>query len=502
MKHYLLLIFFFIIAGCVGGAPVKLQTVPIPAYNNQAYNQANNNQAYNQANSSNQQSTAQAPTYVQPKQQEERPERNSSSRNDNDDCENDRGCERQCDNIFDNSRSQKECYELSQGDVNDMEYSYELLEKPDDDGLDDIEIDDLKAIHDIDDDVLEELIEDHSKREAGDFLVWLFSDNNEEAYEFFIEDENEDNDLLEIMLKNLNNDVVKAFAENVDRSDSLIEYLLDEAEDDTIEEIVHEFFTDGSSDGTNKECDDEDEENCIFQKYCRLDLGPQERKDLYNIDYFSDFMEDVLEETDNDKIEDTKDYNVFCKNPKYQVGATSNGNNGSGGVASNITCSNSSDDHGIIGNNVVYFNKINAISSTINFSGLGNITSGHKYCNSLSCVNKTTKADASSVSLIDGKRIKYLSSLQVKGSGTTINTMTLKFTNKRQASKIQSIYLVTKTSVRIKRIAKTDSSAFRWLGRIQEIELKNLRLKKDTNFGLVVLIRQNSGTCNYVNPKL
>lgn len=309
MKHYIMALGFFVLLGCVGGVAPVTPVAVVPT--TQPVSQQPTTQQLQNSNNSD---------FTLFEEDRSVPVPRDNRRSRSVDCEGDRTCEGMCDDIFDSSRYRKECYELSEDDVEDMLDSYKLLKSPDEDDLDELDIDSLSAIHDIDDDVLKELIEDFSSNETEDFLVWLYEDDEaqEEVRDFFFNDVGRDDyEILNILLKNMDSNVIRAFNENIDGSDSFLEYLLDEAEEDLIEETIHEFFTEGSQDTSNEDCDAKsssaETNKCIFTKYCIARFNTQAKKDLFDVEFFEDFMEDLLSSSDFEKLRNMDgDYQEFC----------------------------------------------------------------------------------------------------------------------------------------------------------------------------------------------
>ena len=422
-------------------------------------------------------------------------DRRGSSRS-SDICEEDRNCEDICDDIFKSSRDRRDCEELEVRDVEDMEEAYEALEDADD--FDDIDLDALKNIFDISVEPIVEALEDYSSSDAKDFFTWLFDEDTTEGFEIF-KDNDDDFEMLHAALRNLNSDVVEALSNNIDGSDNVMEYLLDQDHEEALE-WVHEFLTDGSGDSNNGDCDGE--ETCIFSKYCDIADDISDRDDMADYDYFSDFMEDLLNDNDFEYFdEESGDYRRYCGNRTYDTNDRGSANRDSSDdnnddnpsrVASGSCLDKLRNDESLLnGNNnqklsdsVVYF----ALTQTTRFDvSTGAALSGGdgKYCPSATASNSACNGNPASVASPQNRRIKNLKEIKVNGAKHTF-----KF----------------KKDIVVDAVLLTDDGADYRAVSVEVTNSKTIKVnipdsRKNTNkFGIILVKENNNGGCKVSAP--
>ena len=212
-------------------------------------------------------------------------------------CEDDRSCERMCDDIYSSSRDRRDCQDMSIAIVERLKDVFDALEDGDFDELEGIDPDDLDLLVSVSVDPLEDVIRDYGRREARDMATWLAE--NPDIVNVF-EKEEDDYGLFEDLFKEIDSDILKGFGrENIASGDSFIELAVDSNNDAALE-WVHGYLED-------KPCDNADErELCVLSKYCELDLVGRAKGDLATTENFEDFLEDLIEEANRGSIRDYK----------------------------------------------------------------------------------------------------------------------------------------------------------------------------------------------------
>ena len=284
-----------------------------------------------------------------------------------DQCGGDDDCEDICDDIFSSRSDREDCEDLSVSTVEEMEDFFEVLEDPDADDLEDFNLSVLEEIVDISFEPLVDEAKRYSSSDAKEFLSWML--NDEEAADI-ISDEDSDFEFLENILEQLNSDVVQALSTNIDGGDNFMEIAIDEGNEKLLE-WVHDFFDEGSSSSSNRDCGGNS--RCVFDKYCRMDIDSNAREDLLSdFDHFEDFMEDVLDDANENNIDvrDINDYGSkdngnpnFCDGTKYRSQST--------GVANNNNNNNNNNNYGSATGScdfLDYYNTGTWISQTVGSS--------------------------------------------------------------------------------------------------------------------------------------
>ncbi len=212
-------------------------------------------------------------------------------------CEGDDDCEEICDDIYNSRRDRNDCEELSVAQVERFEEMYEILEDPDEDDLQDIDMSDagdFDVFINISIEPLHKLVGKYNTREAKDFLAWIAGD--EDVAEI-LEDEDDDYEVLDTLLDELNTDAFLALAVNIDSSDNFMDLAVVAGNEKALE-WIHDYL-----ESEHDDCKLETnagKHNCLVG-YCALGVAMQDRnaEDLLdNHEYFQDYIDDLI----SDKI--------------------------------------------------------------------------------------------------------------------------------------------------------------------------------------------------------
>ncbi len=208
------------------------------------------------------------------------------------DCAGDDDCEELCDDIYDRKRDKDDCEELSARNVELLAEIYEILEDPDEDSLEDMDLEAFEALINISIEPLDDVVGDYSRREAKVMLAWIASDS--EAATIF-EKEDDDFKIFEKLLKEINNDRVKALYGSIDGSDNFMEIMVEDGNEEA-GEWIHEFM--------DHLCDEElnypnglEDEKCL-RTYCGIaeHMNDNDAEDMTDFTYFEDYLEGLIED--------------------------------------------------------------------------------------------------------------------------------------------------------------------------------------------------------------
>ena len=205
-------------------------------------------------------------------------------------CEGDRDCEDICDDIYTRRTEKEDCEELSVSQVEELERIHEILEDPDIDDLEDINLADLDVYINIDIRPLSSAVARYNNREAEDMLTWIASD---EAVADLFESEDDDYEILGDLLGELNADEgFKALEQNIDGSDNFLDVAV--LSDNVVAlEWIHEYLDDIKCDSVGGV----DDASCLIN-YCSLGeaMDRSNAQDLLGFEYFEDYLDDIIED--------------------------------------------------------------------------------------------------------------------------------------------------------------------------------------------------------------
>lgn len=201
-------------------------------------------------------------------------------------CGNDQDCRDICDDVFRSSTDRDHCEDLSIVAVNRIKDVFDVLERPDTNNLESLDLRDLDRLLDISSDPLETAINQMSSTEVSIFLVWLAEDP--EAAQL-IEDAEDDFNILEELFGTSRTNILSELNKNIDSGDTFVEIALDEG-NDVVLEWIHDFF--------GHKCENENRyERCLFKDYyCGLQLATEAEEEYFDQDFFDDLLNEILEE--------------------------------------------------------------------------------------------------------------------------------------------------------------------------------------------------------------
>ena len=206
-------------------------------------------------------------------------------------CEDDRSCERMCDDIYrKDRRGRRDCQDMSIAVVERLKDVFEALEDGDLDELEGIDPDDLDLLASVSVAPLEDVISDYGRREAKDMASWLAE--NPDIVNIFVKEEG-DYELFEALFKEIDSDILEAISENIAGSDSFIE--LAAYNNDVALEWVHGYLEDRECAGADQD------ELCVLSKYCGL-LDKDTKEELIRTDIFEDFFNSLIDDAGDGEI--------------------------------------------------------------------------------------------------------------------------------------------------------------------------------------------------------
>ena len=214
---------------------------------------------------------------------EQRNPRRSNSRGAGE-CDRHRRCEEICDNIFKSLSHKEDCEELSIADVEAMEEVFKILEDPDTDDLESLDLRDLEMLLNISPNPMEIAIGRMSQTEKQKFLVWLAL--NLEATDL-IEAAEVDYEIMKELFGSIKGVIVNDLNSNIGGGDTFIEVAL-EAKNEVALEWIHDFFGSMCSDESN-------EKRCIFEDfYCGLSLNGDAEEEYFDYEFFEELLNEIL----------------------------------------------------------------------------------------------------------------------------------------------------------------------------------------------------------------
>ena len=228
------------------------------------------------------------------------------------DCEDNTRCEDTCEEIYSKSRSHSDCYELSIGEVADLDDLFHILVEADEEKLEDINMDHFEEYLDIGvdgfiDQVLEKIKDNNTK--IDNIFKWMIKE--EEVAEVLNSEDDSNNVLKELLLAKCNDNCsVRASNATIPRttiniqsecvgdgsddtnlfssllnnySSSIGNFFLKAKKENNVElfSLGHEILTELFDDNSNNK-----QEECIRGFYCLLE----------NDDTLADFFKDDVQE--------------------------------------------------------------------------------------------------------------------------------------------------------------------------------------------------------------
>ena len=217
-------------------------------------------------------------------------------------------CRDICGDIYHSRQGRDDCEEEFTAEYIERleEEIYEVLESPDDDDLNNIDLEDFEQYVNLDISGFERLVGRYSSREAEDMLAWLIAEP--EAARVF-EKEDDDFEVLEDLLKRFtgsfgSSDIYDPFLDNVGR-DKLMELLISDADEDTMQWFV-DFINE-----KNTHCEDDTEDIDCFAIYCKIgdDIDSDSSEDWLDFEVFEDYLDDIIDAKVNSEADTNKPSN-------------------------------------------------------------------------------------------------------------------------------------------------------------------------------------------------
>ena len=226
------------------------------------------------------------PSYIESPSvgEENRPPRKYHSRGDGE-CDRDRRCEETCDKIFTVPSKRDICEDLSINEVKRLEEVFLVLENP---NREDLEAMDLKALEDLLDiglNPLRSTVGKMSRVEREKFLAWLAGDP---AAVEIIETKETDFEIMKELFGNSPAVIVKDLNRGIEGGNTFTKITL-RVENEPALDWLHDFF--GHVCGKRS-----DYRRCLFEDfYCKLSLSRSSEDEYFNYEFFEDMLNDILE---------------------------------------------------------------------------------------------------------------------------------------------------------------------------------------------------------------
>ena len=199
-------------------------------------------------------------------------------------CERDRRCEEICDKIFTVSLDREICEDLSINEVKRLEEVFHVLEDPNEDSLEEMDLKALEALLNIGLNPLRSAVSKMSQLEKEKFLAWLAGDLK--AVEI-IEKEETDFEVLKELLGSSSSLIIKDLNRGIDGGRTFIKIAV-YVENEPALSWIHNFF--------GHVCDKRsDYRRCLFEDfYCKLSLSRSSEDEYFNYRFFEDLLNDIL----------------------------------------------------------------------------------------------------------------------------------------------------------------------------------------------------------------
>ena len=212
-------------------------------------------------------------------------------------CNEDKKCKEICGDIFRSRNNREECEERSISEVTDMEEVFKVLEEPDTDDLEALNLEVLKELLDISTDPLKNAISDMTVNGKREFLVWFAEDSEAATILINAEDEDDIRDALFprfIVSPSSRSDL----NQSIGGGKTFVEVALKNGNEPVLE-WLHSSF--------ESKCDQYSGQTfqyygtrelypiCVFDNYyCALDLDTELEEEYFDYEFFTDLLDDVL----------------------------------------------------------------------------------------------------------------------------------------------------------------------------------------------------------------
>ena len=214
-------------------------------------------------------------------------------------------CKESCRKMYKRRGDSKDCEELTVTQIEILLELYELLEKPDEDDLLDIEPDDFDVYLNVSIASLEKLIDKEWKaREAKEFLSWLV--NNEEPARILEKEDDDRKVLTELFKKVVKFDKTQTHRPFIEKIEDgrLMELAIQSDNDDIIK-----WFMDYIEE-ENSDCKKEPVSKFCFAVYCKIgdNIDEEDMEDWIEYNKFESYLKKIIKNRINTENEDFVDY--------------------------------------------------------------------------------------------------------------------------------------------------------------------------------------------------
>lgn len=203
-------------------------------------------------------------------------------------CDRDRRCESICHSIFTSLRAWEECEELDIVDVEQMEEAIKVLEDPEWDDLEALDLSVLNTLMKISLNPVETAIGRMTKSEKKRFLEWLVI--KPDTAKTWVDGEF-DFEILKALIGSGKETILHDLKIIITSGENFFTLAMEE-NNEVVLKWLHDFF--------EYICNRESSiQKCVFQDfYCHLSLDSEEEEDLFNFDFFSATLDEVLSDPD------------------------------------------------------------------------------------------------------------------------------------------------------------------------------------------------------------
>ncbi len=220
----------------------------------------------------------------------------------------DHDCKDSCKDIYTRRADKKDCEELPVDQVAALEELHDLLKRPSERDLGEVDFEDFDVYLNISIQPLDKLIRKYSKTRAKAFMFWLIE--NEDVAQVF-EKEDDEYSALKSLLDEISSadcdadaEMYKCFTAKVDGGDKLMELAIDTGNEDIMEWFM-DFINEEHS-GCESDSNESQKKACLTN-YCKIGAGIDDeyREGWLDFEHFEDYIEDVISEGVNSNAEVT-----------------------------------------------------------------------------------------------------------------------------------------------------------------------------------------------------
>ena len=176
-------------------------------------------------------------------------------------CEDDSACAQICDDIFSRRRFKDECTDLSTVSVGKIKKVVDVLNDPDEDNLENMELEALRLLLSINVRPLEKAVDGWNPGKQKNFLAWLAQEPM--ATEIIAKFDNFE--IFEELFGSNKTNIISKLNQSIEARDSFVEVALEEG-NETALEWIQELFGE-QCDPVANEDQKQGYEECIFKQY-------------------------------------------------------------------------------------------------------------------------------------------------------------------------------------------------------------------------------------------